>query len=208
MTPLDKNALALAAIRAEKAFRKLPSADRVRVLIGLFETARNIKSIRQLDRYGDPVLRRRKRNAMKAHLASILRVLGDGNVDDDDYDGVGAADAIDWLTDHHRGDVFAAISELQAFKTTARRLLAGARAFDPDVGRKGRGEPQLRAELVRLAFYELIELLESVDVKMGATSGKGGPGSRLLARLIAYAVGFDVSVETLKNLIRERRRVK
>ena len=37
-------------------------------------------------------------------------------------------------------------------------------AFEPDVGRKGRGELQLRTELTRRAFYELIEALESVGV--------------------------------------------
>jgi integrase len=190
---------ALAAIRAERAFARLPQADRDRVLAGLFETQRNIASIRRLDRYGDRVVRRRNRNAMKAHLAPILRVLDDG---------VAGADALDWLTDHHRGNVSAAISELQGFEATARRLLAGARAFEPDVGRKGRGERQLGVELTRQAFFELIELLESVSVRVGATSGKGGPGSRLLARLITCAVGLEVGVETVKDLVQERRRRK
>jgi hypothetical protein len=30
----------------------------------------------------------------------------------------------------------------------------------------------------------------------------------MLARLIAYAVGFDVGVETVKHLVQERRRGK
>jgi integrase len=195
MTPSDEDALA--AICAEKTFTKLPPADRDRMLAGLFETQRNIENIRQLDRYGDRAVRRRNRNAMKAHLAPILRVFDDG---------VAGADALDWLTDHHLGNVGAAISELQGFQATARRLLAGARAFDPDVGRKGRGERQLRVELVRQAFFELIELVESVGVRVGASSGKGG--SRLLALLIAYAVGFKVGVEAVKDLVQERRRRK
>jgi hypothetical protein len=190
---------ALAAICAEKAFAKLPNADRDRVLAGLFETKRNVESWRRQDRFGDHKLRVRNRDALKAHLAAILKVLDDE---------VAAFDAMDWLTDHHRGDMNAATFELKAFEKTARRLLDSAQAFKPDPSREGRGEPQLRVELVWQAFFALIELLERVNVRVGATSGKGGPGSRLLARLIAYAVGFDVSVETVKTLIQKRRGAK
>jgi hypothetical protein len=190
---------ALAAIRAEKALAKLSPADRDRVLAGLFETKRKIENMRTEDRFGDRALRLRNRNAMRTHLAPILRVL------DDD---VGAFDAADWLIGHHRGQVFSAMDELKVFRETGRRLLAGAMDFDPDPSRAGRGEPQLRAELERQAFFELIELIESAGVRVGATSGKGGPGSRLLARLIAYAVGFEVGVETVKDLVQERRGAK
>jgi hypothetical protein len=189
----------LAAIRAEKAFMKLSAVNQRRVLAGLSETQRHITAERRYDRYGDRDLRRRNRNVLKTHLAPTLRVL---------EDPVGGFDAMDWLTDHHRGAVHFAIAELRAFKTTAQRLLEGATAFDPDVGRKGRGEMPLDAELTRRAFYELIEVLERVDVHVGATGGKGGPGSRLLALLIAYAVEFEVGVETVKDLVQERRRRK
>jgi hypothetical protein len=188
---------ALVAIRAEKAFAKLPATARTRVLAGLLETQRHIENERRYDRYGDRDLRLRNRDVLKAHLAPILRII---------RDDVGGFDAMDWLTDCHRGDVSAAMVELRAFEDTARRLLDGAMAFDPDVGRKGRGELQLRTELTRQAFYELIEVLEGVGVRVGATGGKGGPGSRLLALLIAYAVGFDVGVETVKDLVQQLRR--
>ena len=81
-------------------------------------------------------------------------------------------------------------------------------AFDPDVGRKGRGEMQLRTELLRRAFFELIGSLESVGVRIGATGGKGGPGSRLLCRLIAYATGSEPDPETVKVLVQQWRRSK
>jgi hypothetical protein len=190
----------LAAICAEKAFRKLSSADRERLLAILSETARHIETERQLDRYIDRSLRLRHRDALTAHLAPILKILADD---------VGWFDAMDWLTDCHLGRIDAATIELKAFKSTAQRLLDGAKAFKPDVGRKGRGELQLRTELTRQAFFELIEALESVGVRVGATGGKGGgPGTRLLALLIASAVGFHVSVETVKALVRRRRRLK
>jgi hypothetical protein len=165
----------------------------------LGEAARHIKALRQEDRFGDRARRLRNRNVLKAHLAPILRVL------DDD---VGAFDAIEWLTDHHRGNVIAAMTELKVFCATGQRLLDGAVNFEPDPGRTGRGEPQLRTELVRQAFFELIEVLESVGVRVGASSSKGRPGSRLLVRLIAYAVGFEVGVETVKDLVQRRRRTK
>lgn len=190
----------LAAIRAEKAFAQLPAVDQARVLAGLFETQRHIKLEQCYDRYGDRDLRLGNRNALKTHLAPILRVL---------EDPVGGLDAMDWLTDHHQGDMTAAMAELRVFETTAQRLLEGAIAFDPDPGRTGRGELQLRTDLTRRAFYALIEVLESVGVRVGATSAKrGGPGSRLLALLIAYAVGFEVSPATVKALEQQRRRSK
>jgi hypothetical protein len=80
--------------------------------------------------------------------------------------------------------------------------------FEPDPGRMGRGEPQLRTELLRQAFFELIELLESVGVRIGATGGKGGPGSRLLCRLIAYTTGTEPDPETVKALVKQRRAAK
>jgi hypothetical protein len=169
---------ALAAIRAEKAFAKLAPADRKRVLAALSETQRHVKAEQQSDRYIDRVLRLRHRDALKSHLSRTLKVL--------DHD-VGWFDAMDWLTDHHhQGDMTAATIELRAFRATAQALLEGAMAFDPDVGRQGRDELPLRVDLTRRAFYELVEPLESVGVSVGATAGKtGGPGSRLLARLIA-----------------------
>lgn len=192
---------ALAAIRAEKAFVKLPAADRKRVLAALLETQRHIKAEQQSDRYIDRTLRVRHRDALKAHLTRTLKVLADD---------VGWFDAMDWLTDHHhQGDMTAATIELNAFRATAQALLDSAMAFDPDVGRQGRGELPLRVDLTRRAFYELIETLESVGVSVGATSAKrGGPGSRLLALLITYAVGFKVSPATAKDLVQERRRSK
>jgi hypothetical protein len=189
----------LAAISGEKAFLKLSPADRDRVLGALSETARKVELERRYDRYTDRDLRLRNRNALKVHLSGTLKTLADD---------VGEFDAIDWLTDHHRGDVTAAMVELRVFEDIAQRLLDGAIAFDPDVGRTGRGELQLRTELTRQAFFWLIEALESVGVKVGATGGKGGPGSRLLACLIAYAVGFEVGVETVKDLVQERRGLK
>jgi hypothetical protein len=186
------------AIRAEKAFAKLSAADRKRLLAALSETARHIEAERQSDRYIDRTLRLRHRNALKAHLSGTMKVL------DND---VGWFDAMDWLTDHHhQGNVTAATIELRVFRATAQALLDGAIAFDPDVGRKGRGELPLRIDLTRRAFYALIETLEGVGVRVGATSAKqGGPGSRLLALLITYAVGFEVSPATVKDLVQERR---
>jgi hypothetical protein len=148
--------------------------------------------------YIDRTLRLRHRNALKAHLTRTLKVL---------VDDVGWFDAMDWLTDHHhQGDMTAATIELNAFRATAQALLDGAMAFDPDVARQGRGELPRRVDLTRRAFYELIETLESVGVSVGATSAKrGGPGSRLLALLITYAVGFKVSPATVKDLAQERR---
>jgi hypothetical protein len=195
MTPVDE---ALALIRAEKALAKLPLADQDRVLAGLPKTKHHIERMRQEDRFGDRGLRLRNRKVL-AHLAPILRVL------DDD---VGWFDAEDWLVRHHRGDLDSAMYELKAFCETGQRLLAGSRDFDPGPSRAGRGEPQLRVELVRQAFFELIELVESVGVRVGATGGKGGPGSRLLVRLISYAVGFDVGAETVKDLVQKRRQRK
>jgi hypothetical protein len=179
---------------------KLSPADRDRVLAAMSEAQRHIETERRNDRYGDRTLRLGNRVVLKTHLTTTLKVL---------EDDVAAFDAIDCLTDHHRGDVTAAIAELKAFEDTARRLLRGAMAFDPDVGRAGRGELQLRTERTRQAFYELIEVLESFGVRIGATAGKrGGPGSRLLALLITHAVGFEVGFETVKELVQERRRSK
>jgi hypothetical protein len=185
----------LAAIRAEKAFAKLPPADRKRVLAGLFETTRSIEFERRQDRYGDRAPRLRNRDAMKTHLRPILKIL------DDD---VGAFDAADWLVGYHQGYVFSAMAELKAFRETAQRLLAGAIEFEPWPFRAG----QLRTELMCRAFYELIETLESVGVHVGATGGKGGPGSRLLCRLIAYATGSEPDPESVKVLVQQRRRSK
>jgi hypothetical protein len=191
----------LAAIRAEKAFAKLPPAERKRVLGALSETQRHIKAERQSDRYIDRDQRIRNRDALKAHLAPTLKILADD---------VGWFDATDWLTDHHhQGDMTAAMIELRTFRATAQALLKGATAFKPDVGRQGRGEMQLRTDLTRRAFFALIEALESVGVQVGATAGKrGGPGSRLLALLITHAVRFEVGLETVKDLVQERRRLK
>lgn len=190
----------LAAIRAEKAFQKLSRVERASLLAALSETKRHIDDERRNDRFIDRALHLRHRDAMKTHLTRILETISDN---------VGGFTAIDWLTDCHLGSVSAAMVELRAFHATAERLLKGAMAFDPDVGREGRGLPQLRAELTRQAFHELLEALEAVDVRIGATGGKrGGPGSRLLALLITHAVGFEVGVETVKALVRQRRRSK
>ena len=125
---------------------------------------------------------------------------------------VAAFDAADWLVGYHRGYVFSAMDELKAFHATARRLLDGA--FEPDSGRKERGEPRLNTELQWQAFCKLLELLEGVGVrvgktgKFGRTTGEGGgPGSRLLSKLITYAVGFDVSVGAVKALMLRLRKV-
>ena len=81
------------------------------------------------------------------------------------------------------------MAELRAFENTARRLLDGAKAFEPDVGAQGRGELQLRTDLTRRAFYELIEALESVGVRVGATAARAArdtparPPHRLCGRL-------------------------
>jgi hypothetical protein len=182
----------LAAIRAEKAFAKLPPSAQKRVLAGLSETKRKAERAQVLDRYGDRDLRLRNRDALKAHLVPVLKIL---------RDDVGGFDAMDWLTGHHRGAVDLAMVELRTFENTAQRLLDGAMAFDPDPNRKGRGERQLRTELVWQAFHEFIELLESVDVPVRASLG---PGTRLLTRLIAYAVDFEVSVNTVKALVLRR----
>jgi hypothetical protein len=119
---------------------------------------------------------------------------------------VGAFDALDWLTNRHSGFFSDAMHELGVFRDTGKQLLDSAEAFDPGPSRKDRGEPQLRTELTRLAFFELIELVESVGIHVGSTSGKGGPGSRLFACLIAYAVGREVSIANVKALIIELRR--
>ena len=80
-------------------------------------------------------------------------------------------------------------------------MLDGAKVFEPDPGRSGRGEPQLRTELTQQALFQLTETLESVSVPVRASLG---PGTRLVARLIAYAVGFEVSVNTVKALVLQR----
>ena len=185
--------MTLAAIRAEKAFTRLSAPDRKRLLAALSETARDIEQERQYDRYIDRPLRIRNRNALKAHLAPTLKILADD---------VGEWDATDWLTDCHLGNMSAAMLELKAFEKTAQRLLDGATAFKPDV----RGELPLRTDLTRRAFYALIEVLQSVGVRVGATGGKsGGPGTRLLALLITHATGVEISFETLKDLIQQRK---
>ena len=136
---------------------------------------------------------------MKAHLTRILEALDDR---------VGAFDAMDWLVGHHRGDISAAMHELQAFRETAQRLLDGAVAFDPGPGRTGRDEPQLRTELTRQAFFELIEILESVGVPVGATGGRAvqarvcSPASSLMRS------AFEVCLETVKVLVLQRRSSK
>jgi hypothetical protein len=189
---------ALAAIRAEKAFLKLSAADRERLLASLSEARRSADNEQRYDRYIDRNQRIRNRDALKTHLAPILKILADE---------VGWFDAMDWLTDYPLGRIDPAERELKAFENTARRFLDGAKAFKPDVGRKGRGEKQLRTELTWQAFHALIEALDDVGVRVGATGGeRGGPGTRLLALLIAYAVGFAVGVETVKALVRQRRR--
>lgn len=193
----------LAAIRAEKAFVKLSPAERDQVLAALFETQRQIALEKQYDRYIDRKQRILNRIALKAHLTRILTILDDP---------VGGFDAMDWLTDHHhRCNMTGAMHELVAFHATAQALLDCAKNphLEPDVGRQGRGEMQLDADLTRQAFYQLIAVLESVDVRIGATAGKsGGPGARLLVRLIVHAVGFEVGLETVKKLVQQRRRSK
>ena len=108
---------------------------------------------------------------------------------------------MDWLVGHPRGYIDAAMYELRALESTAQRLLDGAVAFNPGPGRTGRGEPQLRTELTLQAFFELTEVLESVSVPVRASLGAG---TRLLTRLIAYAVGFEVSIHTVKALVLQR----
>jgi hypothetical protein len=68
---------ALAAIRKEKAFLKLSLANRDRVLAALFETQRNIESMKRQDRYEDRALRLRNSNALKSHLTTVLKLFGD-----------------------------------------------------------------------------------------------------------------------------------
>lgn len=187
MTPEERER-ALAAIRAEKAFVKLSPDNREHVLAGLFETARRIESDREIDRYSDRTLRLRNRDVIKTHLPPILKVLDDP---------VGLSDALhDWL--FGEGNLDGSSNRLKAFRTIGRQLLAGVIKFKPEPGRRGRGEEQLRTELTRQAFFELIEILESVGVQVGATGGKGGPTSRLLCRLIGYATGRDPDPETVK----------
>ena len=48
---------------------------------------------------------------------------------------------------------------------------------------------------------ELIEVLESVGVLVRFSLGSG---TRLLTRLVAYAVGFEVGVNTVKALVLQR----
>ena len=66
---------ALAAIRAEKAFLKLSLANRDRMLAALFETQRHIEGMKQQEHYDDRAQRLRNRNALRAHLAPILKIL-------------------------------------------------------------------------------------------------------------------------------------
>lgn len=182
----------LAAICKEKAFLKLSPAARDRVLAALAETQRHIEGMKQQERYDDRALRLRNRNALKPHLTRILKLFGDP---------VCSVDAMHWLVDHHRGYIDAALDELWAFRVTAQRLLDGAVAFDPGPGRTDRGEPQFRAQLTLQAFFELTETLESVGVPVRASLGAR---TRLLTRLIAYAVGFEVSIHTVKALVLQR----
>jgi hypothetical protein len=135
----------LVAIRSEKAFIGLSAPDRKRLLAALSETQRHIKAEQQFDRYIDRGQRIRNRDALKAHLAPILKILADD---------VGGFDVMDWLADCHLGNMGAAMMELKAFENTAQRFLDGARVFKPDIGRVGRGELPLRADLTRRAFYE------------------------------------------------------
>jgi hypothetical protein len=182
----------LAAIRKEKAFLKLSPVNRERVLAALFKIQRHIEGMKQQDRYDDRALRLRNRKALKSHLTTVLKLFGDP---------VCAVDATDWLVGHHRGSVDGAMYELWAFRDTAQRLLDGAVAFDPGFGRTGRGELRLRTELTLQAFFELIETFESVGVPVRASLGAR---TRLLTRLIAYAVGFEVSIHTVKALVLQR----
>jgi glutathione S-transferase len=183
---------ALAAIRKEKAFLKLSPAARDRVLHALFETQRHIEGMKQQERYDDRALRLRNRNALKSHLSTVLKLFGDP---------VCAVDATDWLVGHHRGYLDAASSELWAFRVTAQRLLDGAKAFEPWPSRSGRAELPFRAELTQQAFCELTEVFESVGVPVRASLGAR---TVLLTRLIAYAVGFEVSVHTVKAIVLHR----
>jgi hypothetical protein len=197
--------LAFNRILADKRFRQLKPTEQHRVLAGVFETVHSVENMRQEDRYLDRTLRLGNRRSMIAHLRPILKIL------DND---VGSFDAADWLVGHHRGDVSSAFKELRAFRETAERLLAGAEEFEPWPGRLGRGEPQLKSELQWQACFKLLELLETVGVRVGKTGeyGRtigegGGPGSRLLSKLTSYAVGFGVGVGKVKAILLRRRKV-
>jgi hypothetical protein len=192
----------LTEILCDKTFAALDSNERARMLARLEEIKSRIEDRRGGLCWDDRALHLAKHKALTSGIAAALAILED--------EGVGAFDALDRLTDQHEGGVSTAMRELRAFRATCHRLLDGAKDFEPQLeSRCGRpGELQLRVELKKLAFYELIELVESVGIFVSRTSRKGGPGSRLLVKLMAYATGLPVSIAKVKALIGRRQVVE
>jgi hypothetical protein len=185
----------LAAIGDDKTFAGVSDSSRRELLDGLFNIHEEFVYRRNSERFHDRAKRLSGRNAVVSGLGRTLKALDDGAV---------AYDAVGWLTDHYRGDFDGGHAELQTFQALARRLLDGARSFEPAPSRSARGEEPFSTELERHAVFLLVELLESVDVPVRASLG---PGTRLLARLLAYVTGVQLDVHTVKNLVlRQRRR--
>jgi hypothetical protein len=192
-SPADDAAM-LAVIGDDKAVAELSDSSRRKLLDDFFNYREEFVYRRSSERFRDRARRIRARNAIVSGLGRTLKALDDGAV---------AFDAVGWLTDHYRDDLGRGIKRLRTLQNLARRLLDGARPFEPEPSRSARGEEQFRTVLQGQAVFLLLELLESVGVIVRASLG---PRTRLLARMLAYVTNEkELDVHTVKNLVAEAR---
>jgi hypothetical protein len=176
----------------------LSEPAKAKLLDGLWGIHVSSEAERRMERFSDRKARLRNRDALKSTLSRALEVLSDEVAFFDVWDGF-------------PGEIFAAAKEIENIMAGMRRILDVAEAFNPIPSRKGRGEEQFRTYIARQQDFQLVELLESVDLRVGATGGNGGPGSRLMARLRTWLEHPRQTVrvqspDTAKRVIRGARR--
>jgi hypothetical protein len=219
----------LAAILEDETFAALKSDDQTRVLAELKMLKRSIEAKRDSDAFEDRERQLANCERLRSALTDILDVFADGGAcigdlmdwlasyynENSDNRGEKAEDErrmedeLDRRAGFHYGSFTSVMAELRALEVTSRRLLLWAETFKPEPGRKDRGGPHLKVELKQFAFDYLIELIEGVGVRVTSTTGrgnKGSPGARLLAKLLAGALGCKVSMADVKRMIEQRRR--
>jgi hypothetical protein len=188
------DAAMLGAIGDEEGFAHL--SDR-RFLDELFAVIEEIVYRRRSERLHNRARRLRGRDTLVRALARTLEVLNDAGV---------AFDAACSLTYHYHDDFEGGLDELRTFQAASRRLLTAAKAIEPAPSRASRGEEQFRTHIARQEEFLLISLLERYGIRVGATGGEGGPGSRLLARLLRLTgAGYKPTPDTVKRRVRRAR---
>jgi hypothetical protein len=88
----------------------------------------------------------------------------------------------------------------EIFVRFARELVECSEAVEP----RGKLQPPPNRPPKALALVEMmVELLEGLDVRVGATGGEGGPATKLMIRMYAYVSGGEViTADAIKDRLK------